>query len=159
MSIFSSLLSGGVKDAAEGAVTLAKGLRTAITGVESMDNDTKIRFEELARQAEDQATKLVSVKQQVTLAVNETMQAEAKSEHWPQYSWRPFWGFVSGGAFLVVVVLCCWLAFKAVSGAKPDALTMIPQLVTSFTGLFAIPGAILGVSAWHRGKQKREQSK
>jgi hypothetical protein len=32
---------------------------------------------------------------------------------------------------------------------------MIPQLVGAFATLFAIPGAILGVTAWHRGKEKR----
>lgn len=88
-------------------------------------------------------------------AVNLTMRAEAGAEHWPQYSWRPYWGFVSATAFLVVCVFVCILGYQAVIGGKPEALSMIPQLVTSMAALFAIPGAILGVTAWHRGKAQR----
>ena len=33
-------------------------------------------------------------------AVNATMQAEAKSEHWPQYSWRPTIGFTFAAILL-----------------------------------------------------------
>ena len=48
---------------------------------------------------------------------------------------------------------------QAISGENPDAITMIPQLVSTMTLLFSIPGAILGVSAWHRGQGKRELNK
>jgi hypothetical protein len=89
--------------------------------------------------------------------VNETMRAEAKSEHWPQWSWRPYWGFISGTAFLVVCVLVCNLAYQAVLGGKPEAMAMIPQVISAMATLFAIPGAILGVASWHRGKKQREQ--
>lgn len=88
-------------------------------------------------------------------AVNITMQAEAKSEHWPQWSWRPFWGFSSALAFLFVAGLCCVLAYQAILGGRPESIAMIPQLVAAFATLFTIPGAILGVTAWHRGKEKR----
>ena len=89
-------------------------------------------------------------------AVNATMQVEGKSEKWPQYWWRPYWGFASGTAFLAVCILVCILAYQAVLGGKPEALAMIPQLVGAFATLFAIPGAILGVASWHRGMEKRE---
>jgi hypothetical protein len=92
-------------------------------------------------------------------AVNATMQIEAQSGHWPTWSWRPYWGFISGTAFLVVSVLVCILAHKAVLGKQPEALVMIPQLVTSFTLLFGIPGAILGVASYMRGKMQVEQAK
>lgn len=89
-------------------------------------------------------------------AVNMTMQAETKSEHWVQYSWRPFIGFCTGIAFIILVCLVGWLAYEAILMASPSAIAMIPQVIMAFTGLFAIPGAILGVSAWHRGQLKRE---
>jgi hypothetical protein len=93
-----------------------------------------------------------------TLAeVNATMRAEGASEHWPQWSWRPFWGFSSGTAFLFVALLCCWLGYLAVSARDMTALQMIPQLVGAFATLFAIPGAILGVTAWKRGQEKIEK--
>jgi hypothetical protein len=87
--------------------------------------------------------------------VNETMQAETQAKHWWSSAWRPFWGFCSALAFLAVAGLCCWLAYQAILEGKPEALAMIPQLITAFAALFAIPGAILGVASWHRGVEKR----
>lgn len=146
----SDFLASGIEGAAKGIGSLAKDLRSAITGKEPVSDSTQIEIEKIA-------VKLEEIEQQLPMAVNQTMQTEAKSEHWPQYSWRPFWGFVSGGAFGFVVGLCCYLGFKAVIGGNPQALAMVPQLVTAFSTLFAIPGAILGVTAWHRGKEKRER--
>lgn len=144
----SDFFSSGIEGAAKGIGSLAKDIRAAITGEEVIGEASRIKLAEVAVQLE-------SIEQQLPLAVNTTMQAEAKSEHWPQYSWRPFWGFISALAFLGVVVLSCVLGYEAVLGGKPEALIMIPQLVAAYATLFSIPGAILGVTAWHRGKQKR----
>lgn len=82
-------------------------------------------------------------------AVNATMQAESKSEHWPQYSWRPFNGFMFGitmfmnyGFPHIVNMFHKVSATHLVSGTIP-------------TELFVAWGAILGVTAWHRGVNKR----
>ena len=91
------------------------------------------------------------------IAVNATMQAEVSHGGFSGF-WRPFWGVVSGTAFGVVAVFVCFLGYQAVLGGKPEALNMIPQLVTSMSLLFAIPGAILGVSAYQRGKMQRAQA-
>lgn len=91
-------------------------------------------------------------------AVNQTMQAETKSEWWFSAAWRPFWGVTSAIAFLLVVMYIGYLTYLAVSGRQPEAISMIPQLITSFAMLFGIPGAILGVTAWHRGKMQRAQA-
>lgn len=87
--------------------------------------------------------------------VNATMRAEAASEKWWVSGWRPFWGFVSALTFAFVASLVCWLAFDAVSARNQDALRMVPDLVSAMAMLFGIPGAILGVASWHRGKEKR----
>lgn len=87
--------------------------------------------------------------------VNTTMREEGKSENWWTSAWRPFWGFTSAIAFLVVCIFVCVLAYKAIVDADADALAMIPQFLTSIAMLFAIPGGILGVTAWHRGKKQR----
>lgn len=92
-------------------------------------------------------------------SVNVTMRAEAASEHWAQWLWRPVWGFVSAAAFLVVCVLVCRIGWEAVQGKDMAAINMIPQLVGAFSWLFAIPGAILGVTAWKRGQEKIERIK
>lgn len=86
--------------------------------------------------------------------VNQTMQKEAVSEHWSQYTWRPFWGFASGVAFFVVCIFFCVLAYQAVFQGNNQAMQMIPELVTSFTGLFTIAGAVLGITTYFRGKEK-----
>lgn len=91
--------------------------------------------------------------------INKTMQIEAQSEHWPQYSWRPFWGFVSGIAFLIVIIFCCYLAYIAIKEGSVQAINMISPLITSFVPLFGIAGAVLGISSWHRGKEKIENTK
>jgi hypothetical protein len=148
MAFWSDFLSSGVEGAARGIGGLAKDIRAAITGEEPLGDKTRLQLEEIAVQLE-------LVGQQLPGVVNQTMQIESKSEHWPQYSWRPFWGFVSAVAFLAVCVFCCILGYRAVMGSDPTALATIPQLISSFATLFAIPGAILGVTAWHRGKEKR----
>lgn len=88
-------------------------------------------------------------------SVNRTMRVESKSEDKWTRRWRPFWGFTSAVAFIFVCGLCCWLGFDAVRGKDASALKMIPDLVSAFAALFAIPGAILGVASWHRGKKQR----
>jgi len=82
------------------------------------------------------------------LSVNTTMQAEVSHGGFSGF-WRPYWGVISGTAFGVVAV--------AVLGGKPEALAMIPQLISAIAMLFAIPGAILGVTAYQRGKMQRAQ--
>ena len=88
-------------------------------------------------------------------SVNVTMREEFKATKWWTSAWRPFWGFASAIAFVILVGFVCYLAYSAIAENDSDAMTMIPQMVFAFTGLFAIPGAILGVTAWHRGKMQR----
>lgn len=92
-------------------------------------------------------------------SVGLTMREEGKSEHWPQYSWRPAWGFISAAAFLAVCLYVCYLAGLAIATKDVTAITMIPQLIMMFTTLFAIPGAILGVASWKRGQMQVEAVK
>lgn len=87
--------------------------------------------------------------------INRTMRAEGKSEHWIQFSWRPFWGFVSAVAFLIAVSFTSYIFYQAIFDKNTEALTMLPQLVTAYTMLFSVPMAILGIASWHRGKEKR----
>lgn len=96
-------------------------------------------------------------------SVNRTMRVEAKADDpWPR-RWRPFWGFVSGGAFgfiIVIVALCLgYVAFKD----PVEFIKNLPMIISALVMLFGIPGTILGVTAWHRGKMQRieagEQSK
>lgn len=87
-------------------------------------------------------------------AVNTSIQAEAHSEHWAQYMWRPVWGFVSAGAFLFVCLLVCYCLYLGVVQHDRETMRSVPEVISAFVELFAIPGAILGISAWGRNKLK-----
>jgi len=85
----------------------------------------------------------VKMQQEVTKrqeTVNKTMRAEAKSESWPQYSWRPFNGFMFGitlfGMHFVLPLL------------KVEVQPINPTVLSLWAG-------VLGVVGYQRGKEKR----
>lgn len=77
---------------------------------------------------------------QVLETVNVTMREEGKSEHWPQWAWRPFNGFLYG-----ITIFCTYFILPL------NDLT-IPSVPTE---IWIGWGAVLGITTWHRGKQKR----
>lgn len=147
--IASVLGSENTPDAIHAAIAADPQAAIKLAQIEA-DNRTQ-----LAQIASAQAIATIQAETAQIQSVNQTMQAEGKSEHWPQWSWRPYIGFCTGTAFLVLTVLVSMLAWQAVSGKDAAALAMIPQLVSAFAVLFSVPGAILGVASWHRGKTKR----
>lgn len=76
--------------------------------------------------------------------VNATMQAEDKAR---TFSWRDYWGFVSGTAFFLVTLVIGYLVVGAVWHAKPELMAAIPAIVASFVPLFGISAAVLGVQS------------
>lgn len=89
------------------------------------------------------------------VAANETMRAEGQSDKWWVSGWRPFWGFTSAVTFFVAVLGVLHVAWQAVGLKDAGAMAMLPALVANLTMLFGVPGAILGIASWHRGKEKR----
>lgn len=88
--------------------------------------------------------------------VNASMQAETAQGHPWSGAWRPFWGFVSAVAFAVSVLGVFILAYKAFTTDNAAIFfTNLPMMLGGLTALFSIPGAILGVASWHRGKKQR----
>lgn len=71
--------------------------------------------------------------------VNLTMRAEAKSEHWPQWSWRPFNGFMFPLTMISVYVLLPILELDV-----PD----VPEWI------WILWASILGVATMGRNRQK-----
>jgi len=142
------------KESAEKVKAMLEGMPPEkLVEMKKIDADLQIRLAELGY---DSILKLEELNIRADEAVNLTMRAEAASEHWPTYSWRPFIGFVFGITFMFVAGLCCYLAYLAVVETNANAMTMIPAVVTAFTALFGIPGAILGVSAFFRGKMQAD---
>ena len=79
---------------------------------------------------------------QVVASINQTMQAEAKSEHWAQWLWRPVVGFTFSALIVNNYLLLPYL------GATGLLTISIPPEVWS-TML-----VVLGVSAGTRGAEK-----
>ena len=138
------------EETAERVVDIAKnvtGLEDPQQAVEAIKTNTEfqIKFQEMANEyslgLEREYTRRMAI-------VNQTMQAESKSEHWPQWFWRPFWGMISAVAFLVVCVFVCILGYRAIVEKDQNAIGMIPMVIGAFATLFSIPGAILGITAW-----------
>jgi len=151
-------------DKAENTAETVIDIAKSVTGYQDPQQaaDAIIQNPELRIKFQEQATQLeLGLEREYTerlAIVNQTMQAEAKSEHWPQWIWRPLWGIISAVAFLVVCIFVCYLGYRAISGKDPQAIGMIPLLIGAFTTLFGIPGAILGIAAWGRNKLKERKS-
>lgn len=94
--------------------------------------------------------------------VNQTLQIELQNsdkEAWYQKAWRPANGFcVAVGSFLGVLAVC-YLFYLALVQKDIAALNVIPSLATSLTMILAVPGAAVGIAAWHRGVAQVEEAK
>lgn len=77
-------------------------------------------------------------------AVNATMQAEVKAR---AFSWRDWWGYVSGVCFAVVVACVAYMVIRATWTNHPELMASIPAIVGAFTALFAIAAGVLGVQS------------
>ena len=133
MGFLDSIFGSGAKAAGEGAGAALEGvgkaavnIRAAITG--EMPPELQIKLAEL-----DKA---------VVEAVNASMQAEAKSEHWIQYSWRPLIGFTFAG---VIINNYIFLPYLRSFGLMPID---IPE------GIWSAMLVVLGVAAGTRGLEK-----
>lgn len=137
MAFWDSFLSSGIEGAAKGIGSLAKDLRSAITGKDTIPGDLQLKLEEIAARLEEgeNAVEMATIE-----SVNRTMQAEAKSEHWMQWVWRPFVGFIFGLTFIGV--------YFVLPLAEIDSPTIPSEA-------WLMLGAVLGVASWHRGAQKR----
>lgn len=158
-NVFEKILSG-VKAVAPvaanlvvpGSGTLVEGLMRAVTGdseatpIEAVaekiaaDPALMVQLQEKAMAHEAQLAQIEAAK---LASVNQTMQAESQSEHWPQYSWRPFNGF----AFPLAVVLI-YFVLPICKAPVPE----VPYWV--WAGWLSI----LGVATWDRGKEKRAKA-
>lgn len=90
-------------------------------------------------------------------SVNKTMRVEAPQHKWSGM-WRPFWGFCSAVAFVIIVIGFVGAMFYAIAKTNTDFINALPMMIMAIVALFGVPGAILGVASWHRGVQKRVES-
>ena len=74
--------------------------------------------------------------------VNKTMQAEAKSDHWLQWSWRPINGLMFGSTLFGNYFILPLIGKAAIIIPEPILMSW---------------AAILGVAAWTRGQEKQKR--
>ena len=94
-------------------------------------------------------------------AVNTTMQAEvtnSANETWYQKGWRPANGFVVALGSLFATVAVCWLFYVSIKTNNANALAAIPGVTFAVASILAVPGAAVGITAWHRGKLQIAQA-
>ena len=89
-------------------------------------------------------------------AVNETMRAESKSEHWMQWAWRPFNGFMFGITLFMNYAFpqIINMFIRAMGTAGKDGTFALLEAGEIPEFVFMAWASVLGVTAWHRGKHK-----
>lgn len=128
----------------EEAQAITKGFMEGIGGIIARFKADPTKVLEL----ESDLQKLsMDLEKNVIIAVNTTMQSEAKSEHWAQWLWRPCFGFTACGVLVNNYIL---LPYLEPVGIKP---IVIPSEV------WVMIMAVLGVAAWTRGTEKIEAVK
>lgn len=123
----------------------------AVTAALQSNPDAAVKLQEIEANRQVELQQMLLQTEQSRLAteaamlesVNKTMQAEAVSEHWPTYSWRPFCGFVFGVTFFGVYFVLPLLRLS------------VPSVPFE---AWAALGAILGVASWFRGKAQADPS-
>lgn len=152
---------GGSK--AEEVAGKVVGIAQAVTGqsapdaaIAALQADPNLAFQfqkavldqqaHLAEIAGDVEKAQIAADQANTAAVNQTMQAEAKADHWPTYSWRPFVGYCFGfawiGAYFIIPILRGWWPNIVQPTIPPEAWIAI--------------GGVLGVASFFRGKMQAD---
>lgn len=135
MSVISDIFAGG----ATGIFAGIKGLIGAFKADPTVQAQLAA---EVARAEMETDAKLVAAEAAIIASVNATMQAEARSEHWAQWAWRPTVGFTFAAVIINNYVLYGYLApLGVVKLVIPD------QVWLAF-------GAVLGVAAWVRGRDR-----
>jgi len=113
---------------------------------------------ELAKIDADVLKAQYGVELQASQAVNETMRAEAASEHWPTYAWRPFIGFVFGLNLLIASLVTAGVYIGVMFGATgaTAAMATLPQMIGALGAVNGAALPILGIASWFRGKMQAD---
>lgn len=109
----------------------------AAVKLRQIEADQKVRLQELVVTAAN--NQLIADTASIA-SVNTSIQSEAKSDHWPTYTWRPFIGFTFG---LYVISLAALPLFHV----QPVILT--PDITLAI-------GGILGIASYFRGRMQAD---
>lgn len=159
---FAGMATKFVADKLGVPASTTEAITTAITTA-SMTPEGKIQLAQidadLKKHFADNGIRQDELTVQNAQDINKTMQAEAASEHWPTYSWRPSIGFAIA-INVVLTTLTVMVAYIGVMffGQKPDVLSYIPAMIGAMAALLAAPSGIVGVASWFRGKMQADPS-
>jgi len=146
LSLVASIF-GGDADKPDELEALIKADPQAAVKLREIELNHKTELEKLVVAAE--ANRLASETARIE-SVNATMRQEAISGDPWQRRWRPFWGYITGVAFFMQMLVI----FYAVIWKTTSAVAIITSM-SSLSVFWAVPLAVLGVSAYQRGKEKR----
>jgi hypothetical protein len=85
--------------------------------------------------------------------VNQTMRAESAAGKGA--TWREACGWVLAIASFVSVLGVIGLFYVALVLKDMTAINMVPVLTMSIVGVLTVPGAAVGITAWHQGVRDR----
>ena len=119
------------------------------------ESDNKVKLEAMAFAHAD---KLVEADVASAESVNTTIQVEAKADHWPTYSWRPFIGFCVGfnTAAASVLVLGVYVPVLCGVANAAQALASLPTVLGALAAINATVLPILGIASYFRGKAQAD---
>lgn len=127
----------GVSQATPEAVSAALESPAAVAKLKALEIEQHIV---LARLQASQAMAQLRADSASQAAVNQTMQAEATSKHWPQWLWRPL-----NGLLFAPTILAIYVALPMLHVHGPA----VPQAA------WIMWGSLLGITSWHRGMLQR----
>jgi Holin of 3TMs, for gene-transfer release len=128
----------GVENTPDAVAQAIKTDPDAAVKLQQILSDERVKIQDLQFQAF--AAQLNSANATIA-AVNATMQAETKAEHWASWMWRPYIGFVTG-----TMVFGCYFVLPLMKVPVP----MVP------TDVWWMLGGILGIASWFRGKAQAD---
>ncbi len=152
----------GVESAPDKVIDALKSDPAAIVKLRELESNERVRLEEIRTQAD---TAGIQEETKQLAAVNETMRAEISNsagEAWYQKAWRPACGFAVASGSWIAAIISCYIFYSVIKLGGltqiPTALSVISQFANSVATILAIPGAAVGISAWHRGKRQRVEA-
>lgn len=122
------------------------------------DPEAELKAKQALRQFE---LSLLDNEAKVIESINATIREEAKSEHWPQYSWRPSIGFAFALQCLALSGGFSYLVFRIALGYEfdPEAINNLSRIMGAMSTLFLAEGGILGAAAGFRGLTQWQKEK
>ena len=135
MGVLSSIFKGGAEGIFSGISKIVGKFKADPTEVRKLQSAIALAENTLRG-------KIIDAESAVISAVNKTMQAEAKSEHFLQWSWRPFVGFTFAATIINNYILYPYFAEFGMRQVEIPGNVWLAMLT------------VLGAAAYTRGTEK-----